>query len=198
MEAILTGLGLSGSTGLNTYLPLLIAAVMGRLEVLKIEEPYDIMTTDPAIALIVVLLLVELVADKIPVLDSVNDVINTALRPLVGAALFGASTSSLEGVDPALLQIGSLLAGGTAAGSTHALKATARPAVTASTGGIGNIVISFVEDAISLVVSLFAVLLPVVVTVFAGSMFMLVGWLLWDIWRTRTYFPQRQQRRPAL
>jgi len=195
MESALTGLGLSGSAGLNAYLPLLILGVMGRLDVMTLNEPYDLLTSIPVLLVVAVLLLIEMTADKVPAVDTLNDGINTLIRPLAGALLFAASTSAVQDVDPTTLTIASLVTGSFSAGSIHAIKATVRPGVTMSTGGIGNFFVSIFEDITSFIVSIFAILLPFIVIFFSLSVVALSGWVVWDIQRTRRYFPQEKRKR---
>lgn len=188
MESFLTGLGLSGSAGLNAYLPLLIIGLMVRLDLMEVQEPYDTLASWPVLLVLILLLLIEMTADKIPAVDSLNDGINTLIRPTAGAVLMAASTSSVESTDPTAITIFSLLSGSIFAGGTHAVKAAARPAVTVTTGGTGNFIVSFIEDVISFFVSVFAVLLPFIVIFFAMSMVTIVSWWVWDRKRTRRYF----------
>ncbi|NJL95639.1 MAG: DUF4126 domain-containing protein [Anaerolineae bacterium] len=188
MEALLTGLGLSGSAGLNAYLPLLVIGICHRLELMQVREPYDTLSSTPVLIVLAVLLLLEMTADKIPGVDHANDLLNTVVRPVAGAILFTSSTSAVGGTDPTLLTVSSLLAGSLSAGAIHALKASARPAVSVTTAGFGNAFVSVIEDIIALLVSMFAILLPFVVIFFAMSVVSLTGWLVWDIRRTQRYF----------
>lgn len=198
MESFLTGLGLSGSAGLNAYLPLLIIGAMVRLDLMDVKEPYDTLASWPVLAVLVVLLLIEMTADKIPAVDNINDGISTFIRPTAGALLMAASTSNVENTDANALTIITILSGSLSAGAIHAIKATARPAVTISTAGFGNFFVSILEDVISFVVSIFAILLPFIVVFFALSTVALTGWLLWDIQRTRRYFPREVKRSTGL
>jgi hypothetical protein len=187
-EAILTGFGLSGSAGLNAYLPLLIVGIMHRMGLLELAEPYDVISSIPVLIVLGVLLLIEMTVDKIPAVDHLNDVIQTVVRPVAGSIAFAASTSTIQSIDPTVLTIASILAGSVSAGSTHSVKATARPAVNVTTAGTGTPIISVIEDVISLTVSIIAVLLPFIVIFFALSVVTLAGWLVWDMHRIRTYF----------
>lgn len=188
MESILTGLGLSGSAGLNAYLPLFIIGVMTRLDLMKVDEPYDRLASWPILLSLLVLLLIEMTADKIPAVDSINDGINTLIRPAAGAVLMAASTSSVESIDPTASTLLSLFSGSIFAGGTHAIKATTRPAVTLTTGGTGNFVVSFLEDVVSFFVSIFAILLPFIVIFLTMSVAAIIGWWVWDRKRTQRYF----------
>jgi len=193
MEQFLTGLGLSGSAGLNAYLPLMIIGVTHRLGWVEVASPYDNLSSTPALIIVFILLLVEMTADKIPAIDHTNDLINTVIRPAAGALLMLASTSGTDdNLNPALMLTISILAGSISAGSVHGIKASARPAVTLTTFGFGNIVVSLIEDVIAVVVSLFAILIPFVVIFFAMSVVSLTGWIVWDLRRTRQIFRSMQ------
>src|SRR5512134_950735 len=104
MLDIFSAFGLSASAGLNAYLPLLILAVTGRFfpKLMTLNEPYHALTSWWAIGVLAVLLLIEVFVDKIPAVDTVNDVIQTVIRPVAGALLFAASTNAVSGIDPVL------------------------------------------------------------------------------------------------
>ena len=111
--------------------------------------------------MLAVLLAVEVLADKVAGVDSINDVIQTVVRPAAGAVLFAGSIGLLTDLPPWVGVVAGLLV----AGGVHATKAAVRPAVTVSTGGLGNPVVSAIEDAVSLVVSVLAILAPVLMAV---------------------------------
>ena len=157
--------GLSGSAGLNAYIPLLVVALAARFPMsdplVKLQAPFDLMGSWWAIGLIAVLLVIEIVADKIPAIDSINDGIQTFIRPAAGAILFAGSANVITDIHPIL----SLGAGLLVAGGVHATKAAARPVVTVTTAGVGNPVVSTLEDIVAVVVSLLAVVLPIIAAV---------------------------------
>ncbi|MFN2136416.1 MAG: DUF4126 domain-containing protein [Candidatus Promineifilaceae bacterium] len=173
-----TAFGLSGSAGLNAYIPLLIVALAGRFPatdpLIKLSAPYDLLSNWWVIGLLVVLLLIEVLVDKIPAVDTVNDAIQTFVRPAAGAILFAGSTSAIGDMSPLL----AILAGVLVAGSVHATKGLARPLVTASTAGTGNWAVSTVEDVIATGMSLFAIFIPVLagilVIIFAIAIILLI------------------------
>ncbi len=192
MEAILSGLGLSTSAGLNAYLPLILMNLAAQAGIIDTKGvPAEVLTSKPALVVFLILLVIETVADKIPAVDSVNDIINTAIRPTAGALMMVVSTSGMSGqVDPEVLTIMSLLAGSASAGSVHAAKATARPAVTLSTAGMGNMVVSVLEDILAIFISLVALLIPFFVVFFMASF---VGLILWWIWERQRKDMLRQR-----
>jgi len=151
MLASLTGLGLSAAAGLNAYIPLLLVGVLARFtDVITLPEPYRWIQSGWAIAIVSVLLAAELVLDKVAVVDHVNDVVQTLVRPTVGGVIFAATTAAV----------------------VHATKATARPVVNATTVGVGTPVVSAAEDVASLGMSLIAVFLPILTLV----VLILFGW----------------------
>jgi hypothetical protein len=171
---IVTAFGLSASAGLNAYLPLLVVALLAKYTTLiKLNTPWDVMTSWWVIGVLIVLLLIEMTVDKIPAVDTVNDVIQTVGRPSAGAILFAASSGVVGDVHPVLAFIAGLLL----AGGVHAIKATARPAVTATTGGAGNWLVSIVEDILALIGAIVSILVPVLVVLLIGfSLLVLVWW----------------------
>jgi hypothetical protein len=169
MLASLTGLGLSAAAGLNAYIPLLLVGVLARFtDVIALPQPYQWIESGWAIAIVSVLLLAELVLDKVPVVDHINDAIQTFVRPAVGGVIFAATTAAAEVDNSTWMQqhpwVGVLL-GVVVAGVVHATKATARPLVNTSTVGTGTPVVSAAEDAASLGISLIAIFIPILVAV---------------------------------
>ena len=178
MTAVITGLGLAGAAGLNAYVPLLVVGLLERFDVIHLAAPYDQLSATPVLVVLAVLLAIEFFADKIPGVDSVNDVVQTVVRPAAGALLMACSL----GIGTTLPPWVGVLAGIVTAGSIHATKAVARPAINVSTAGLGGPVVSVVEDAVSLVASLLAVLAPLLLVVFVA---VLVGLVVVRVRRRR-------------
>jgi hypothetical protein len=176
MVGIFSAFGLSASAGLNAYLPLLIVAVCAKIGIFTLQEPFDVMTSWWVIGALIVLLLVEIFVDKIPAVDTVNDVINTVIRPAAGAILFAASANVITDISPVLSVILGLLV----AGGVHFAKASVRPAVTVTTGGTGNAVVSTIEDVISGITALVSVVLPWLVILVA-----VIGIVIFLNWRLK-------------
>jgi Domain of unknown function (DUF4126) len=192
MLASLTGLGLSAAAGLNAYIPLLLVGVLARFtDVITLPEPYRWIQSGWAIGVVAVLLLAELVLDKVPVVDHVNDAVQTLVRPTVGGVIFAATTAAAQADASPWMQahpwVGVLL-GVAVAGIVHATKATARPLVNATTVGTATPVVSAAEDVASLAMSLVAVFLPVLVV----AVILLLGWAAWGLVRR-----VRRRRRTA-
>ena len=168
---VLTGLGLAAPAGLNAWLTLLLVALADRFTgLIDLPADYDALSSWWGIAGLTVLLVVEEVVDKIPGADSVNDAVMTAIRPVAGALLVIATTQGElpEGLAAVL--------GIALAGTAHATKAAARPAVTLGTVGTGNPVVSVVEDVAAVVAVVIALVVPVLVV------FVLAGLAVAAIW----------------
>jgi hypothetical protein len=174
---IFTAFGLSASAGLNAYIPLLVVSLLARFtDWIELTEPWDTLESWWIIGILVVFSLVEFFADKMPAVNHVNDIIQTFFRPVAGAVVFAASSSVAE-VHPILAMAAGLLI----AGGVHAVKSVAvRPAVTASTAGAGNLPVSIMEDVVSTLLSILAIVIPVLV---AAIVILMVSLIIWWIWR---------------
>lgn len=175
---ILSAFGLSASAGLNAYIPLLVVALVGRFtNLIELSSPWDALENWWVIGVLAVLSVVEFFADKIPAINHVNDAIQTIIRPVAGAIVFAASSNIITDVNPVLAMVMGLFI----AGSVHTVKSMAvRPAVTATTGGAGNVPVSIAEDVLSTILSITAAVVPVLLAV----ILVLVGALIvWWIWR---------------
>lgn len=177
---IFTAFGLSASAGLNAYIPLLVVALLAKFTpLLTLSKPWDVLTSWWIIALLVVLSLIEFFADKVPAVNHINDIIQTIIRPAAGAIAFAASANVISDIHPILsLSLGLIIAGG-----VHTVKSVAvRPAVTAATGGAANVPVSIAEDLTSTVVSILAVVVPVVI---ACLLVLITAWIVFRMWKKR-------------
>ncbi|HET8768376.1 MAG TPA: DUF4126 domain-containing protein [Pedococcus sp.] len=197
MIATLTGAGLSAAAGLNAYIPFLIVALVARFtDVITLPQSYAWIESWWAIGIGAVLLLAEVVLDKVPAVDSVNDAIQTFIRPSMGGLIF-AATSAASDLDHSTWMtthpfVGVVL-GIVFSGLVHTGKMAARPAINAGTLGFGAPVVSTVEDGASFGISLVAVFLPVLVIVVLIVLTWLLVWLWLTVRRRR-----RRRRGPAL
>ncbi len=161
---ILLGLGLSASTGLNTFLPLLLLAAAARFDIAGIElgQKFEWLTSDAAMITLIVACVIELIADKVPAVDHFLDSAGTFIRPVAGAL---ASASVLTGIDPAVAAIVGIIVGAPTSLGLHTLKAGTRVASSATTFGCANPVLSLIEDVISFALSVLSIFLPFLVPV---------------------------------
>ena len=188
---IFSAFGLSASAGLNAYIPLLIVALLAKFtNLIHLNHPWDALTSWWVIGLLVLLCMLEFFTDKIPAVNHINDAIQTFIRPAAGAILFAASAKVVTDVHPIL----SLALGLLVSGSVHTVKSVAvRPAVTATTAGVGNIPISILEDLIATVVSFLSVVIPVLI---AGFLILISAWIIWRLVRRKAKYSRARSPFP--
>ncbi|MEW5940671.1 MAG: DUF4126 domain-containing protein, partial [Chloroflexota bacterium] len=147
LTGVFSAFGLSASAGLNAYIPLLVIGVLDHYtDWITLQEPWDLLSNPWILILLGILLIIEMLADKIPAVNHLNDAIQTFVRPAAGAVAFAASANVITDVNPVF----ALACGLLVAGTVHATKAAVvRPVVTATTGGAGNVPVSVAEDVAS-------------------------------------------------
>jgi hypothetical protein len=192
-------MGLATSAGLNAYIPLLLVGLLGRYtHLITLPAGWHWLENGWTIAILAVLLAIEFVADKIPIVDHVNDVLQTFVRPTAGGMAFGAASSSQTVTvgNPGSFftshQWVPIAAGILISLTVHGMKAAARPVVNATTAGFGAPVVSTIEDVTSVALSFVAIVLPVLVLVFVAGLVALFVWAL--RWRARRKAAKRAQR----
>jgi hypothetical protein len=171
---VFSAFGLSASAGLNAYIPLLVVGVLAHYtNLIQLKEPWNLLANPWILILLGILLIIEMLADKIPAVNHVNDAIQTLVRPAAGAVAFAASTDVIHGINPVL----ALACGLLVAGSVHVVKSAAvRPLVTATTAGAGNIPVSIAEDITSTAVSFLSIILPALIAVLAALVVLVLLW----------------------
>jgi amino acid transporter len=192
----LTGTGLAASAGLNAYIPLLIMGMLARFtDTIDLPQGWTWLSNGWVLAILAALLAVEVVADKVPLVDHVNDVAQTVVRPTAGGIVFGAGASSQTATvtDPGAFfgshQWVPIAAGVLIAFCVHGVKAASRPVINATTAGFGAPVASTAEDIGSIVMSLLAILLPILVLL---GLVLMVSSAVWVVRRRRHRKKDRQ------
>jgi hypothetical protein len=161
LPALALGVALAACAGLRAFLPLLLAGILARAGWLELGPSFQFLASNRALVLFGVASLLEILGDKIPVVDHALDALGTPLRPAAGA-LLAASVLGQVGDPLTALALGTAV-GAPAALVPHAAKSALRAASTTFTGGIANPILSLVEDAVSLVLFVLAVLVPLLV-----------------------------------
>lgn len=178
--AVLLGLGLSASTGLNTFVPLLLLAGAARFHIAGVElgAKFDWLTSDAAMIVLLVACAAEIIADKVPAVDHFLDTIGTFVRPAAATVATAAALSGAN-VEPTTAAVVGLIVGTPTSLAFHSLKAGTRVASSAATFGCANPILSLIEDVISFALSLLAIFAPIVVPI----ALVLLAWGLWKIFR---------------
>ena len=184
MLEIITGTALAAPAGLNAYIPLLGLGLLARFTTLvDLPDSWAWLTNPWALGVVGVLLLLEIIVDKVPALDSVNDVIQTIVRPAAGGLVFSAGSASetLAVTDPAAFvnsaQFWPFVIGAAVAFVPHLLKSLARPMINLVSAGAGATVSSTIEDIGAAVLVVLAVVVPVL------ALLLVLGALVWLVRR---------------
>ena len=191
---LLTGFGLATAAGLNAYIPLLLLGALSRFtDLVTLPQGWAWLENGWVMSIVGVMLMIEIVADKIPALDSINDAIQTFVRPTAGGIVFGSGTAAQTSAvtDPgAFAQSGQWIP--VAVGVVTALlvsltKSTVRPAANVATAGMAAPVLSTIEDITSVGLVFLAILVPVLVLVAVVAL----------VWAAVRIVRRRRRKAPA-
>lgn len=181
----MTGFGLATAAGLNAYIPMLLMGLLARFtSLVSLPHGWTWLENSWVMGIVAVLLAVEIVADKIPALDSINDTVQTFVRPTAGGIVFGSGTAAQTAAvsDPAEFartgQWVPVAIGVVTALVVHLTKTAVRPAANAATAGIAAPVLSTIEDFTSVGLSFIAILIPALVLVVMIALAWSAFWLL--------------------
>lgn len=172
ISTLAIGMGASWVSGINLYATVATLGLLGRLANLKLPGELEVVTNWWVIGVALFLFVVEFIADKIQVVDSVWDVIHTFIRIPAGAVLAATAFGDFD----RRIQVIALLVGGGLALSSHGTKAATRAVINASPEPVSNIVVSLAEDVLVIVSVLLAVFLPILV------FFVIAAGLVFSIW----------------
>lgn len=184
---IVSALGLSSASGLNAYIPMLILGLLDRYtSVIDLPAGWEWLSNPWMLGIVTVLLAVEVVADKVPALDSFNDIIQTVIRPASGGIVFSSGLSPnstmISGSEtsfawtPFIIGVGIALV-------VHLMKSLSRPVANVTTAGFAAPVLSAGEDLTSIGLSLVAIFIPALVVII---LFAFVGFIGYIFYRART------------
>lgn len=163
------GLALAAASGWNTFLPLLILALADRVAGDLLDRPYTVISSLGGIFTLLTLLTIEIVVDKIPRADLINDILGSAIRPAAGALCCMSLAASDDSLHPVL----ALGAGLIVAGAMHWWRAGWRRVVEVESRGIGTPLVSMVEDAMCGITAIAGVAYGP-----AGLLTAVLGWLV--------------------
>lgn len=180
MESLALALSSGWASGINSYLVVLVLGIAERFG--SFAQIPDALGKWEVLAAAAVMYAFEFVADKVPYVDTVWDVISTLIRPLVG----GTVGVLIAGDSTAINELIGGSVGGTSALASHAIKTSTRIAVNTSPEPFTNILVSIGEDLVVLAVVWFAVNHPVAAAVVAMGLLatsLVVLWMAWKLVR---------------
>ena len=174
ISTLAISMGASWVAGINLYATVATLGLLGRFAHLKLPGELDVVTNWWVIGVALFLFIIEFVADKIQLVDSVWDLVHTFIRIPAGAVLAATAFGDFD----KSVQVIALLLGGGLALSSHGTKAAARALINTSPEPVSNIVVSLAEDVLAVTTVVLSVFLPVVVFLIVAAGLIFSFWLL--------------------
>lgn len=182
---LMTGFGLATAAGLNAYIPLLSMGLLGRFtNLIHLPQTWSWLENGWVIGIVAVLLIIEIVADKIPAVDSINDTVQTFVRPTSGGIVFGSGTAAQTAAVTNPVEFARtgqwvpVAIGVVTALVVHLTKTSVRPAANVATAGVAAPVLSTIEDFTSVGLTFIAILIPALVVLILIALIWAAVWLL--------------------
>ncbi|MEY4544154.1 MAG: hypothetical protein RL685_349 [Pseudomonadota bacterium] len=178
-------IALAAAAGLRAWLPLLVAGVLSKLGIAELGGSFTWLGSWPALTLLGVATVLEIAGDKIPVVDHALDALGTFLRPLAGTLAAAAALVHIQ--DPLIALVVGFIVGAPVALAPHVAKSTLRGVSTGTTAGLANPLLSLLEDGVSLLITVFAFVMPLLTVLLLA----MGGWLSWR-WLRRRQLRRKQ------
>jgi len=169
-------LGAAFASGLNLYATIGVLGLLHRFEVVRLPGSLDVLAHPVVLGVALTLYVIEFVADKIPYVDNIWDVVHTFIRPPAAAVL--AYTALGTGDVPDAVRLVAAMVAGTVALAAHGAKASTRTAVNASPEPASNTAVSLTEDGLAIFLVWMAVTHPLLTTVLVGVLLVVSVWLM--------------------
>jgi hypothetical protein len=183
LASLRTILPLALAAGINLYLTVLVIGLSIRFDWVSSYPPgLEVLASLPVLVVAGILYVIEFIADKVPFVDSLWDLLHTVIRPAGAILLATSSLSALDpelvgaaaalvGVNPGVQLFGALLACVVALIS-HGSKAGTRTAVNVSGGGLtfAGVAISLAEDLVVALIAFLALRFPLAANIVAGAL----------------------------
>jgi hypothetical protein len=174
LQILSLALGSAWTSGINLYATVVMLGLLQHFGLARLPGGLHVLDNWIIIGVAAFLYIIEFVADKIPYVDSVWDVLHTFIRVPAGALIALSATSDLNPT----VQVLALLLGGGLALSTHGTKATIRAAANTSPEPVSNWTLSIVEDIFAFGAATLAALHPVVILVVIIIFLLVLAWIL--------------------
>ncbi len=162
LTAVLTAIGLAASAGLRAFLPIFGAGLAARLLGWPLPPGLDTLASNTGLLIFGLATVIELAADKIPMIDNALDAIHTVIGPIVGILLAYIPFSYLP--LPYALAL-AIMTGAPVAGGVHSLAAATRIKSSIFTVGLANPLLSVIEDFFAITTLAVTILAPALLLV---------------------------------
>jgi hypothetical protein len=161
LQSIALGIALAACAGLRAWLPLLAVGLSVRLGVLPLGDSFLFLGSNTALTVFLIATIIEVLADKVPVVDHALDALSTFLKPVAGMLLAASVLWTVD--DPIVAMALGVMVGAPVSLVPHATKATVRGVLSPITAGLAAPILSILEDVIAFGLVALAILAPLVV-----------------------------------
>lgn len=172
-------LGSAWTSGINLYATVTVLGLFQKSGLAKLPGGLEVLDNWWIIGIAAALYLIEFVADKVPYVDSIWDVVHTFIRVPAGALVAYSATSQ---VDPSLHVIATMLGGGLAF-TSHGTKAAIRAGANLSPEPFSNWILSIVEDIVAFAGTILAIFAPVLIAIVLAIFLVFFVWFAPKIFR---------------
>lgn len=186
--SVALGVGLAAATGFRVFLPMLVLSIAANTGHLALADSFAWIGTLPALILLGVAAVVEIIAYYIPGVDNLLDTLATPAALVAGTVVSAAVITDLP---PTVKWATAVIAGGGIAGLIQSTSALLRAKSTVFTGGLGNPVIATTELSGSLIVSILAIAAPLIALLLVVLFLWLALRFLLRLTRRGTSSPER-------
>ncbi len=187
--ALFLGIGLSAASGFRVFLPPLALSIAALNGVVPLSSDWQWLGTYPAVIVLGIAAIVEVLAYFIPFVSNFLDSIEIFLAPIGGMFLTASSLSMAGDFDPVFVWSLSIITGGATAEVVEVGTSLTRLVTTGATGGVGSPIVSLMEAISSIVLSILAITLPLL------SVLLVTIILVYGIRRILRLISKRKQRR---
>jgi len=168
--SLLVGVGLSAACGFRVFVPLLVVSIASVSGHMTLASGFEWIGTIPALIAFAIATALEIAGYFIPWVDHLLDVVASPAAVVAGAVVMA---STITGMSPFLRWALAIIAGGGIAGTFQMITGATRVVSTATTGGLGNPVVSTAEAGGSVTLSLLAVTIPILAVLAVLGLFLL-------------------------
>ena len=186
--SVALGVGLAAATGFRVFLPMLVLSIAANTGHLALADSFAWIGTLPALILLGVAAVVEIIAYYIPGVDNLLDTLATPAALVAGTVVSAAVITDLP---PTVKWATAVIAGGGIAGLIQSTSALLRAKSTVFTGGLGNPVIATTELSGSLIVSILAIAAPLIALLLVVLFLWLALRFLLRLTRRGAHSPER-------
>lgn len=158
------GIGLSAATGFRVFLPLFAVSLASYFHWIPMSESFEWLAGLPALITTGIATVVEILAYYIPFVDHLLDTVSVPMATVAGSILFASQFAELGTFPQWAL---ALIAGGGTAATISSGFAGIRAASTATTGGLGNSVVGTTETAGAGIMTVLAMVAPIIAAILA-------------------------------